>query len=153
MRIVVDGVFAGYVPVIGDNPNKLAGNDMKIVGNGEVRIVVNQRNCRFPKVGRNTERSRSAVGAPARRAWRSDVRGRGNGQYRQRRASCRVANDGGICKTPVTIDRDETLRPCPFIDRCAWIGHAVAHRRGPTARWARGLGTVDHARSRLGHPQ
>jgi hypothetical protein len=34
MRIVVDGVFAGYVPVIGDNPNELAGNDMKIVGNG-----------------------------------------------------------------------------------------------------------------------
>ena len=49
---MVDGAFAGYVPVIGDNPNNIDYNEMKIVGNGQVRIVVHRRNCQFPKVGR-----------------------------------------------------------------------------------------------------
>ena len=31
MRVVVDGVFAGYVPVIGDYSNNLDYNEMKIV--------------------------------------------------------------------------------------------------------------------------
>jgi len=57
MRVVVNRVFAGYVPVNGDNPNNLTCNNMKIVRNGQVGIIVHRRNRRFPKVGRDGDQS------------------------------------------------------------------------------------------------